>query len=101
MRNIILICSAGMSTSMLVKRMQDSANNSGYEAKIEAHSVSDISRVGPAADIIMLGPQVRFQLDKVKKQFPDKIVDTIAMQDYGRMDGEKVLNVVKELLGDM
>ncbi len=101
MRNIVLICSAGMSTSMLVKRMQDQANEQGYEATIGAYSVSEVSKVGKNADIILLGPQVRFQLASVKKQFPDKIVDTIAMQDYGRMDGAKVLNTVKELLGDI
>ena len=100
MRNIVLICSAGMSTSMLVKRMQDAATQEGYEAIIGAYSVSEISKVGPSADIILLGPQVRLQLASIKKQFPNKIVDTIAMQDYGRMDGPKVLKTAKELLGD-
>ena len=53
MRNIVLICSAGMSTSMLVKRMQDQANEQGYEATIGAYSVSEVSKVGKDADIII------------------------------------------------
>ena len=32
--NILLICFAGMSTSMLVRKMQEAADNRGISAKI-------------------------------------------------------------------
>ncbi len=100
MRKIVLLCSAGMSTSILVKKMQEYADESGYEASVSAHSVSEASRVGADADIILLGPQVRFNLSSVQKQLPDKPVEVIDMRAYGTMDGKSVIETVKEILGD-
>ena len=36
MKNIILACAAGMSTSLLVKKMKNAAEEKGIEAHIEA-----------------------------------------------------------------
>ena len=54
MRKIILLCSAGMSTSILVNKMKESADSQGYEVEISAHSVSEAARVGADADIVLL-----------------------------------------------
>ena len=49
----------------------------------------------------MLGPQVKY----MKKQFEDKVagtdtkMDVINMQDYGMMNGEKVLKTALTLMG--
>ena len=55
---------------------------------------------GKGADIILLGPQVRFQLKSVKEKFPDIPVESIDMAAYGMMDGKKVIATVKKTLGD-
>lgn len=41
MKNILLVCAAGMSTSMLVKRMQDRAGAAGIAANINALAISE------------------------------------------------------------
>ena len=48
--------------------------------------------------MILLGPQVRFELKKCYKEYPDKPVEVINMQDYGMMNGQKVLDRAKALL---
>lgn len=100
MRKIILLCSAGMSTSLLVTKMRESAAAQNYETQIDAHSVSEAKREGSDADIVLLGPQVRFNLSAVQKQLPDTPVEVIDMRAYGMMDGEAVIKQVKEVLGD-
>lgn len=100
MRNIVLFCAAGMSTSLLVTKMQEAADNSGYEAKIAAYPIAEASTHGKDADIILLGPQVRFELENVKKACPGKPVEAIDMLAYGMMDGAKVIAQVKKTLGD-
>ena len=40
MRKIILLCSAGMSTSMLVKKMQEAAKAQNYDCSIAAFPFS-------------------------------------------------------------
>ena len=101
MRKIRLFCAAGMSTSLLVTKMQNYAKEIGYDCEVAAYPISEAATYGPEADIILLGPQVRFQLNDVKKQVgEDKIVEPIDMRAYGMMDGKKVIEDVKAKLGD-
>ncbi len=100
MRKIILFCSQGMSTSLLVNKMKKAAEEEGYQCQIEAYNLASLSQKAPGADIILLGPQIRFQEKKIKGQYPEKIVMVIDMTMYGRMDGKGVLDSAKKLLGD-
>ncbi len=102
MRTIMLVCSAGMSTSLLVTKMQKAAEAKGIEADIFAISASEVDNTLKKKDIdvLLLGPQVRF----MKAQFEKKLqgtnipVDSINMQDYGLMNGEKVLEAAIKLI---
>ena len=98
MRKILLVCSAGMSTSMLVDKMMKAAEK--YEIRVEAHSISEARMLGSSWDVILLGPQVKFQLKEMKNAFPDKPVEAIEMRSYGRMDGEAIVNQARLLLKD-
>lgn len=100
MRTIYLFCNQGMSTSMMVQKMQAAATEAGYETTIAAWPLADISTKAPEADVILMGPQVRFQVKKIAAQYPDKKVDAIDMRAYGMMDGKAVITQVKKLLGD-
>lgn len=96
--NILLVCAAGMSTSLLVNNMKKAASDKGITLNIEAHPVSQADQYGPNSDVILLGPQVRFELNNLKKKFPNKPIEMINMQDYGRMDGVKVLDTALSLI---
>ena len=100
MKNVVLFCAAGMSTSLLVSKMRKAAEEAGLEYEINAHALSEAPTYGPEADIILLGPQVGYKLKETQAQFPDKPVEGINMQDYGMMNGAKVIARVKEVLGD-
>lgn len=99
MKNIVLICAAGMSTSMLVTKMQKAAAEDGYECMIDAYAVNEAPRVIPEADIVLLGPQVRFNLAKFREQYPTKKIELIDMVMYGTMNGRGVLDFAKKVLG--
>lgn len=101
MKKIFLLCSAGMSTSLLVNKMKESARSQGYEYDISAASLANLKDVKDKADVILLGPQVRFDKDRVEKEAQNIPVSVIDMTAYGMMDGEKVLNQVRELLGEL
>lgn len=93
MTKIILCCSAGMSTSLLVTKMQAAAKAQGIEASIKAMNESEVKNYEGEMDVLLLGPQVRFLLSKMKGKYePMGIpVDTIPTVDYGTMNGPKVL----------
>jgi PTS system cellobiose-specific IIB component len=91
------MCSQGASTSMLVSAMKKEADTTGYECDISATSVTHALEVGKTADIILLGPQVRYMKSEIEKEVPCKVLVIPATQ-YGLMDGKAVLNLVKESL---
>ncbi|MFB1050616.1 PTS sugar transporter subunit IIB [Paraliobacillus sp. JSM ZJ581] len=95
MKTIMLVCSAGMSTSLLVSKMQKAAEAQGLEADIFAVSASESNDAFAKknVDVLLLGPQVRYMKPQYEKELSGKgiPVDAINMQDYGTMNGEKVL----------
>jgi PTS system cellobiose-specific IIB component len=99
MKNILLVCSAGMSTSALVKRMEDAAKQKGVDVKIWAVGASDAENEAKTADVVMLGPQASYLLNDMKNKVNnEKPVAVIDMLSYGRMDGNRVLNDALALL---
>ena len=100
MKNIVLLCNQGMSTSILVKKMQAAAEAENYESSIAAFPTSEAHEKAADADIILLGPQVRFQQKKVAAECPGRPVELIDMKLYGRMDGTGILKFAREKLGE-
>jgi len=99
---IMLICAAGMSTSLLVSKMEASAKDKGLDAEIFAVSAGEADSYveSKSPDVLLLGPQVRFLKGQFETKLADKgiAVDVINMQDYGMMKGENVLNTALELI---
>ena len=97
---IKLFCAAGMSTSMLVTKMQASAKERGIDVEIAAFPEGTIDAETNDCDVALLGPQVRFMLTKAKSICEPKgiPVDVIPMQDYGMMNGAKVLDKALAML---
>ncbi|WP_368252161.1 PTS sugar transporter subunit IIB [Enterococcus sp. 2201sp1_2201st1_B8_2201SCRN_220225] len=101
-RKIMLVCAAGMSTSMLVTKMQNAAKEQGVEEEIFAVAASEADKqlASQKIDVVLLGPQVRF----MEKQFKEKLqpldipVEVINMADYGMMNGKKVLEQALNLM---
>lgn len=94
MLKIKLFCAAGMSTSMLVKKMQEAAAKRGLETQIVAYPEGQMDQETNDCDIALLGPQVGYRLAKAKEMCTPKNVPVavIPMVDYGMMNGEKVLD---------
>lgn len=100
MRNIVLLCNMGMSTSLMVNKMRTAAAEENYGCEISAYALQKVGNIIETADILLVGPQIAFELPRLRTAYPDKKIEAIDMMDYGRMDGKKVLHHVKEVLGD-
>ena len=95
MKKITLFCCAGMSTSMLVTKMQQIAKKDGKDYDIAAYSLDDLAK-GEGSDVILIGPQVRYALKKVQAAYPDTPVSDIDMRTYGLMDGAGVIKIAEK-----
>ncbi|PAC34745.1 PTS sugar transporter subunit IIB [Caldifermentibacillus hisashii] len=99
MRKIVLLCNAGMSTSLLVNKMRKAAEEINYHCTIEAYPVNEVEERAKDADIVLLGPQVRFEEKRIQSKL-DCPVRVIDMSAYGMVNGKKVLETAKKELGD-
>lgn len=99
MINIVLFCGAGMSTSLLAARMKEAADAKNIEVSVEAYPITQLSVVGPTADIILLGPQIRHNKNRIVESVPAVPVEVIDMTAYGMVDGKKVIEQVLQTLG--
>lgn len=104
MKRIMLVCAAGMSTSLLVTKMEKAAKDMGDEVEIFALPVVDGEKQLGTVDCVLLGPQVRYQKDQITKAVADLGRDipvaVIEMRDYGMMNGKAVYENAKKLMGE-
>ena len=99
--SILLVCNAGMSTSLLIDKVKLAGEKQGVDVSIDARPVDDIKDNLAGKQVVLLGPQVRFKLNQVKDIVEDKIpVDVIDMAAYGTMNGEKVLQQALKLVSE-
>ena len=87
-----------MSTSVLVKNMCKYADE---DTLIEAKPVTEYKDIAQNYDVILIGPQIRYQLkevEEVAKKYGIKAA-VINPAAYGMLDGKKVLDQAKSLIG--
>ena len=99
MFKIMLCCSAGMSTSLLVRKMVEAANERDLPVQIDAYGVSEFDMQFPQYQVVLLGPQVKYMLKTSDKAATKGIpVQPIDMMDYGMQRGDKVLDYALSLI---
>ena len=100
MQRILLCCAAGMSTSMVVKKMQKAAESKGVAVEIKAVGLEEFTTELPHYDCCLLGPQIKYKFKdfKVLADQLHKPITVINSMDYGMMNGEKILSETLALL---
>jgi cellobiose PTS system EIIB component len=101
MYKILLACSSGMSTSLLVTKMQDHVKSIGEEAEIWAVGQDKAKQEMERADVVLIGPQMSFLKGEFQKdaQKHGIQVDVIDMMAYGMADGKKAYEQAVSLIG--
>ncbi len=91
----------GMSSGILVQKIKDVAKESGVELEINCYFCSNFKELDyTEIDIILMAPQVRNQIEEVKKFVKeyDVAVMQIGMQEYGLMKGKEILDQALEMI---
>ncbi len=98
MIRILLACAGGMSTSLLMTKMQEEAQKRGIEVTVDARSEKAVEELIGTFDVLLLGPQVRYVQKSMEKMLAGKApVGVVNMQDYGTMNGAKVLDTALKM----
>lgn len=96
---IFLCCSAGMSTSMLVNKMREAAQQKGLSCEINAYSITEFEERLRQNNVCLVAPQVKFQFEHFKQRATEegKACGLIDMLDYGMMKGDVILDQAVKL----
>lgn len=101
-KNIMLVCSAGMSTSMLVSAMKKEIEKEGIDAEVFSKPSTEAIEYAEEepVSVLLLGPQVQFMKSGFEESLEGKKIpiEVINSRDYGTMNGEKVLQQALKLM---
>lgn len=99
MIKIALFCAMGMSTSVMVTKMQKAAKLRGIDAEISAHAEENLESLAKDLHVALLGPQVAYRFNQCKKTCDANgvAIAVISSMDYGLMNGEKVFDMAVDL----
>lgn len=100
MNKILLYCNTGKTSSILARKMSNSARKQGIKIIIQSHAVSELTKTCNGSSVILLSPKIGFELRKSVSfieslSIPVGIISTI---DYGLMDTEKIFNYALSLI---
>ncbi len=95
-RKILLICAGGMSTGILMKKMEQYAAEHGIALQVEAVGMSAYEDVCHQYDVILLGPQVSYKKAEIEQtsQMP---LAVIAAYDYAVGNVANIMKQVDEI----
>ncbi|NCF06459.1 PTS sugar transporter subunit IIB [Kosakonia sp. MH5] len=100
MFRIMLCCSAGMSTSLLVRKMLEAAKERELPVEIDAYGVAEFDTQFPRYQLVLLGPQVKYMLNTLSEKAAAHgiPVQPINPMDYGMQRGNEVLDYALSLI---
>lgn len=96
MKKILVICGAGMTSSILVRKMREAAaENPDLDYKIGSCSASQVQQYASQADVLLIAPHLAYLKDELEKSEPEKIVQIIPAELYGSFETADVLKLVE------
>ena len=63
---ILLVCAGGMSTGLLMKKMEAYWEDQGVDLEIMAAGTSEYDELCQDYDIILVGPQIAYRLEEIR-----------------------------------
>ncbi|SEM92881.1 PTS sugar transporter subunit IIB [Lihuaxuella thermophila] len=97
---LLILCSMGMTSGILCKKVTDAAVHRRIQLVAEASGVAHFRFKAKEADAVLLEPQVRHLIKElgpiaIQHHIPLEPIDPVA---FATMNGEKVLNQVLSML---
>lgn len=99
MLRMIIVCSWGMSTSLLVESMQSAAARMHIPLTVEALSAGEFAARVEECDVVLIAPQIRHLRKSIEKlaHSVGKPVALIEPFHYATMNGKAVLEQALQL----
>ena len=103
-RTALLICTAGITTGLLVKNVQNAADERGLDIHVYSAPaiIAEQAIQSQSIDALMIGPQSKYEIARLKDFLTYKAVPykLISRENYEILDGEAVLEEIIALIGE-
>lgn len=97
---LLLVCYAGMSTSMLAQRLSAEGERRGLEVEVQAVPLTELENNLDGVSAVLLGPQVRFAEKDARAAIDGRApMMVVSPQDFGMMKADNVMDQVLKLVG--
>lgn len=94
---MLVCCNAGMSSSILMKKIKEYALSQNEEIQIEACSMASIKDEVDKWDICLVGPQVGYAKNTIEKQLNIPVL-AVNPRAYALADGKGAYEEAKKIL---
>ena len=102
-KTALLICTAGITTGLLVKNVQNAADERGLDIHVYSAPaiIAEQAIQSQTIDALMIGPQSKYEIARLKDFLTYKAVPykLISKENYEILDGETVLEEIIALIG--
>lgn len=95
---ILLICANGLSTSILMSKMEKWGKLNQVDLQVKAVAMSEFSDIYMDYDCILIGPQISYRLHEICDTAKGKPVRKINPSDYGLGNVDNIMKQVEECL---
>lgn len=97
---ILLVCAAGMSTSLVMKKIRSAFGEEEVDWTVNADSVENLEEIIDDYDVILLGPQIGYKKNELLEiaNKKNKPLDVINALDYGMGNGINILKQIKKMI---
>ena len=103
-KTALLICTAGITTGLLVKNVQNAADERGLDIHVYSAPaiIAEQAIQSQAIDALLIGPQSKYEIARLKDFLTYKAVPykLISRENYEILDGEAVLEEIIALIGE-
>ena len=103
-KTALLICTAGITNGLLVKNVQNAADERGLDIHVYSAPaiIAEQAIQSQAIDALMIGPQSKYEIARLKDFLTYKAVPykLLSRENYEILDGEAVLEEIIALIGE-
>jgi PTS system cellobiose-specific IIB component len=97
---LLLVCAGGMSTSILMKKLEKyAAANGPADFEVIAKGLGDYEDYYKDYDVIMLGPQVSYKIKQIQET-TNMPVGVVVQLDYALGNAEHIFKAIDKLLAE-
>lgn len=97
---VLLCCSSGITTHYFLEKLRNANELLNLDMEFDAVSYNNLYVKGYDKDVVLLAPQIAFELDKVSEILSEKIVKAVPTSIFGAYDVSGLIRFVRNVINE-